>query len=70
MGMTTMPTIQKADMDGKLIRKHLAKMITEFAINILKMKPDQTLTCSFTDIANESKEMQLYIKTACQLKLM
>ena len=30
--ITTMNTIQNADMDGPLLRKHLAKMISEFAV--------------------------------------
>jgi hypothetical protein len=31
-----MPTIQKANMEGKLLRKDMAKMISNFAINIMK----------------------------------
>jgi len=33
--ITTMPTIQKANMQGKLLRKDMAKMISNFAINVL-----------------------------------
>jgi hypothetical protein len=45
-------------------------MITEFAIKVLHKKPDSTLSCSFTDTNNESIEMKIYTKTACQLGLM
>ena len=33
-GITTMNTIHKADMGGGLIRSHLAKMMSNFAINL------------------------------------
>lgn len=68
--ITTMPTIQQANLNGKIIRSHFAKMITEFAIRVLGKKPDTTKACSFADAKNESTEMQFYIKTACQLGLM
>jgi hypothetical protein len=45
-------------------------MMTEFAIKILKVKPDTTLACYFPDITSETAEMKFYIKTACQLGLM
>jgi len=35
-----------------------------------KKKPDSTLTCSFPDMKNESIEMRIYSKTACQLGIM
>jgi hypothetical protein len=65
-----MPTIQGANMNGTITRRSLAKMMTEFAIKILKVKPDTTLACSYSDIGNETAEMKFYIKTACQLGLM
>ena len=65
-----MPTIQEANLDGKVIRSHMAKMITEFAIRVLGKQPNTKLICSFSDTANESAEMKFYIKTACQLGLM
>ncbi|HBB04769.1 TPA: hypothetical protein DCZ39_07955 [Patescibacteria group bacterium] len=70
IGITTMPTIQKADLEGNAYRKHFAKMITEFAIKVLKKQPNTSLACSFIDITKESDEMKFYIKTACQLGLM
>jgi len=69
-GLTTMPSIQQANINGKIIREHFAKMITEFAIKVLEKKPDTKKSCTFADAKNESEEMQFYIKTACQLGLM
>jgi len=70
MGITTMPSIDKADMMWPLLRKHLAKMISEFSIQVLWNSPELTKRCEFTDMWWESKEMQYYAKTACQLYLM
>lgn len=42
-------------------------MISEFAIQILGMKPDLKKTCNFADIADQTKEMKDYIKLSCQL---
>ncbi len=69
-GITTMNTIQKANMDGILIRAHMAKMISNFAITVAGLTPDTTAQCEFDDIANQSSEMKFYIKLSCQLGLM
>jgi len=69
-GITTMDTIQKANMDGVLIRSHMAKMISNFAITIAGLSPDTSAECDFNDIANQSSEMKFYIKLSCQLGLM
>jgi len=39
-GITTMSTIQKADMNWKLTRIQMAKMLSQYAINILWKEPD------------------------------
>ncbi len=70
VGITTMPSIQQADMMWPLIRKHLAKMISEFSIKVLWNKPDTNKVCNFNDMWNETKEMQYYAKLSCQLYLM
>ncbi len=69
-GITTMNTIQKANMDGVLIRAHMAKMISNFAITLGGLTPNTGKTCTFDDIASQSTEMKLYIKISCQLGLM
>jgi hypothetical protein len=68
--ITTKPTIQQANMTGFLLRKHLAKMISEFAIQFVGIQPDTTKKCSFFDMNTESEEMQMYAILACQLGLM
>lgn len=65
-----MNTIQKANMEDKLLRSHMAKMISVFAIMLGNKVPDTTKQCTFTDIATQSAEMKFYIKLACQLGLM
>lgn len=69
-GITTMNTIQKANMWGQLLRSHMAKMISNFAITLAGFTPDTTKECTFTDIGNQSTEMKFYIKLSCQLGLM
>jgi len=65
-----MNTIQKSNMTGYLIRSHMAKMISVFAIMLGERVPDTSAKCTFTDIANQSTEMKFYINLACQLGLM
>ena len=69
-GITTMPTIEEANMTGTLIRSHMAKMITNYAIKVLGKTLDTWAVCVFDDIANETPELQMYIKLSCQLWLM
>lgn len=68
--ITTMPTIQKAKLDGTLLRSHLAKMLVQYAVGILDKKANTNAVCSFIDIKDQSPEMQYYAITACQLGLM
>lgn len=70
IGITTIPTITKANMTGTLLRKHLAKMISAFSIKVLEKTPNTWLVCTFDDMGNEMPEMKLYAKAACQLGLM
>jgi len=69
-GITTMPTILRANMKWELSRKHLAKMISNFAINVVGLKINTWVTCNFTDMTKESAEMKLYAKISCQLGIM
>lgn len=56
--ITTVADVCQADMYGSLIRKHMAKFLSMFAVQVLKMTPDTTRVCEFTDMKNESFEMQ------------
>ncbi|MDD3262836.1 MAG: hypothetical protein PHR61_03235 [Candidatus Absconditabacteria bacterium] len=70
LGITTMPTAYQANLKGKLVRKDLAKMISEYALKVLKLKPDNRLTCLFDDLEDETLETKYYTKLACKLGLM
>jgi len=65
-----MPTCLAADMDGWLIRSHAAKMISNYAINVVGKTPDMTKSCIFDDMSNETLELQAFAVTACRLGLM
>ena len=52
-GITTMPTIQKADMNWKLTRIAMAKMLSQYAINVLWKTPDATLNNKFNDVTDK-----------------
>ena len=49
-GITTMDTIDSANMYGSLIRIHLAKMMSEYAQDVLDMEADTSKDCSFVDL--------------------
>ena len=68
--ITTQPSIQQANIDGTLTRKDMAKMITNFAVNVLKKTIASWTNCVFSDIATQSKETQTYATAACRLGLM
>jgi hypothetical protein len=53
-GITTIDTIQKTNMTSHLLRAHMAKMISNFAIRLGGLTPDTNKQCSFDDIASQS----------------
>ena len=57
-------------MDGMLTRAAAAKMISNFAMNLLGMKPDTTRACTFSDTVDQDGELQKYMTLSCQLGLM
>lgn len=71
-GMTTMCPIDDADLYGYLRRDHLAKILSQYAVNVLWLVPEKWKAgCdSYNDIAKSSNEMKEYMKTACELHLM
>lgn len=68
--ITTIADCEKVNLNGELIRSHMAKMMSNFAINTLGLKPNTGTICEFTDMDNETAEMKFYAKLACQLGLM
>jgi len=66
-GITTMATIDTANMTGYLIRSHAAKMIVRYAMDILNKTLDTSKICQFSDIGAQSQELQTYALQVCQL---
>ena len=67
--ITTMNTIEKANMKWNITREEMAKMISNFATNILWKTPDTTKTCLFLD-SNINPELVTFVTKSCQLWLM
>jgi hypothetical protein len=70
IGITTQGSIDSANMYGQLIRAHMAKMMVNYAEDVLGLTPDTSEDCAFTDVASQTDELQGYIVDACQLGLM
>lgn len=70
IGITTMDNIRKANMTGNLLRAHMAKMMTNYAIKVLKKTINTWAACEFDDLSDQTAEIKMYIKLSCQLGLM
>lgn len=72
LNITNKCPITSANLDGNIIRKELAKMMTMFTIQVVGLYPNtHKIGCdAFTDTGNLSDEMKFFTKTACQLGLM
>lgn len=69
--ITTMDDISKADMNWPLNRIAMAKMLSNYAINILGKKPDKTKKCIFPDVNDKlNKDYNDWVTLACQLGIM
>ena len=70
-GITTMPTILEADMFGPLDRISMAKMLSQYAINILWKTPDTSRINQFADVTPEmDAEYDNWVTLAYQLWIM
>lgn len=70
VSITTMPTIDQANMNGKLIRSHMAKMMSNYATEVLHLVPNTGKVCLFDDISWQTEELKWFITKSCQLGLM
>ncbi|HCY20457.1 TPA: hypothetical protein DIC40_01045 [Patescibacteria group bacterium] len=52
MGITTQSSIENADMYGSLTRIALAKMISNYVLELGLQTPDTSKECIFTDVSN------------------
>jgi len=67
--ITTMDSIDKANMKWNITREEMAKMISNFATNILWKTPDTTKPCLFID-SNINPDLVESVTKSCQLWLM
>ena len=67
--ITTQSSIEKANMWWKITREEMAKMISNYAINILWKSPDMTKSCLFSD-SNINPDLVKFVTESCQLWLM
>ena len=67
--ITTQSSIEKANMWWKITREEMAKMISNYAINILWKSPDTTKNCLFSD-SNINPDLVKFVTESCQLWLM
>ena len=70
VGVTTKSSIDQANMLGNLKRVEMAKMMTNYAKEVLNKTPDTSKVCAFKDVSKESPDMQDYMVQSCQLGLM
>lgn len=69
---TTVCPWSKAKLDKYILRKELAKMISVYATKVVWLDPisGKKWCNNYKDISKETKEMQKYMKMACELELM
>lgn len=70
-GITTINNINKANLNGGITRIEMAKMMSNYAINVLWLKPDASLKCFFYDVdPSINAQYDNGITKICQLWLM
>ena len=70
-GITTMKTIEQANMNWSLTRIAMAKMLSQYAINILKKTPNTNKQCIFWDVTMQmDSDYSNWVTLACQLWIM
>jgi len=71
MWITTMPNIFKADLEWKLIRSHMAKMMVQWSKKVLGVKANTGIVCDFDDIDYlKWQDLYAFIIQSCQMWLM
>lgn len=70
-GITTMDSIENADMYGSLTRVAMAKMMANYSMDVLGLTPDTTMECNFPDVSEPlNAQYDNGVTNACQLGLM
>ena len=69
--ITTMPTIQEAQMDWTLTRIAMAKMLSQYAMNVLWQRPANIVTPKFNDVTDkQNSNYDDWVTLAYQLWIM
>ncbi len=69
--ITTKSTIQEANMNGNLTRIQMAKMLSQYAINVLWKEPDTSKEVKFNDVtAKRDADYDNWVTLAYQLWIM
>ena len=69
--ITTMNSIENANMWWNLTRIAMAKMLSNYAINVIWLNPDTTKLCNFPDVPYSlDAQYDNWVTKACQLGLM
>ena len=69
--ITTVETINKANMNWTLTRIAMAKMMSQYAMNVLLLEPDTNKKCVFRDVPSSlDNQYNNWATLACQLWLM
>ena len=69
--ITTINSIEKADMDWMLTRIAMAKMLSQYAINVLWKQPDKSKRINFVDVPSSlDKDYNDWVTLAYQLWIM
>jgi len=69
--ITTMSTIQEANMNGKLTRIAMAKMLSQYAMNVLWQKPANLVTPKFNDVTDkQNSDYDNWVTLSYQLGIM
>jgi hypothetical protein len=71
-GVTTMDSIDNANMYGAITRAEMAKMLSVYATKVLNpaKEADTSAACTFTDIDSVKGDLHDYIIESCQLGIM
>jgi hypothetical protein len=69
-GITTMSSIDNANMYGAITRAEMAKMLSVYAMEVLGSTANEAAVCEFTDIDSVKGDLHEFIKTSCQLGIM
>ena len=70
LDITTIPTIQTANILWTITREQIAKMVVNYANKVLSTPLSTWNSCTFNDMINTTTEMKYYARVACYLGIM